>query len=47
MKKYYKIMIQISNIYSIGYRCNNDERIKWKEVVKIMNNYYNFNIEDK
>ena len=41
------MIIYLNSFYEGNGTAFNDERIKWKEVVKIMNNYYNFNIEDK
>ena len=41
------MIIYLNSFYENNGTAFNDERIKWKEVMKIMNNYYKFNIEDK
>lgn len=41
------MIIYLNSFYDGNGTAFNDERIKWKEVMKIMSNYYNFNIEDK
>lgn len=40
-------IIYLNSFYEGNGTAFNDERIKWNEVIKIMNNNYNFNIENK
>jgi hypothetical protein len=40
-------IIYLNSFYEGNGTAFNDERIKWNEIIKIMNNNYNFNIENK
>lgn len=41
------MIIYLNSFYEGNGTAFNDERIKWNEIIKIMNNNYKFNIEDK
>ena len=41
------MIIYLNSFYEGNGTAFSDERIKWNDVMKLMNNYYNFNIEDK
>jgi len=41
------MIIYLNSFYESNGTAFSDERIKWNDVMKLMNNYYNFNIEDK
>ena len=41
------MIIYLNSFYEGNGTAFTDKRIKWNDVIKIMNNYYNFNIENK
>lgn len=41
------MIIYLNSFYEGNGTAFSDERIKWNDVMKLMNNYYNFNIQDK